>query len=370
MVTTTSYTHPCFLAGSFPQSWQSSKQVPLCGLTAIEGVKLTINTPDAVAELDVHYAWTMEVCILFMLVLLACVTGVAKKLWEMELTIHKVKVSTSPDDKAVNLFFVTDNRNQLLWKKRVSEVCDQVRELLGDTCSRCVLNQAGPECGGLGCAPLPLQVANDLFTEVSVPSVTEKDDGEGGDLTCLDGAHTVVTLDNSISPVHSLLQVTRKNRKGLLYDCLRTLKDMELQVAHGRVITENGISMISVFVLRADGQKITDVEEKKRLCICMHTEVEHPLRVAVVTRGPDTELHVATPIEICGRGRPRVLYDVTLALKQLDICIFKADIGRHVVANRHWEIYRFLLVDRAEVSWSSSKISSLLADRVRHILMG
>jgi hypothetical protein len=96
-----------------------------------------------------------------------------------------------------------------------------------------------------------------------------------------------------------------------------------IQVAHGRVITENGISMISVFVLRADGQKITDVEEKKRLCICMHTEVEHPLRVAVVTRGPDTELHVATPIEICGRGRPRVLYDVTLALKQLDICIFK-----------------------------------------------
>ncbi|CAK9249784.1 unnamed protein product [Sphagnum jensenii] len=296
--------------------------------------------------------------------------GVAKKLWEMELTIHKVKVSTSPDDKAVNLFFVTDNRNELFWKKRVEEVCDQVRELLGDTCSRCDLNQAGPECGGLGCAPLPLQVANDLFTEVSVPLVTEKDDGEGGDLTCLDGAHTVVTLDNSISPVHSLLQVTRKNRKGLLYDCLRTLKDMKLQVAHGRVITENGISMISVFVLRADGQKITDVEEKKRLCICMHTEVEHPLRVAVVTRGPDTELHVATPIEICGRGRPRVLYDVTLALKQLDICIFKADIGRHVVANRHWEIYRFLLVDRAEVSWSSSKISSLLAERVRHILMG
>jgi hypothetical protein len=98
------------LAGSFPQSWQSSKQVPLCGLTAIEGVKMTINAHDAVPELDVHYAWRMEVCVVFMLVLLACVTGVAKKLWEMELTIHKVKVSTSPDDKAVNLFFVTDNR--------------------------------------------------------------------------------------------------------------------------------------------------------------------------------------------------------------------------------------------------------------------
>jgi hypothetical protein len=96
-----------------------------------------------------------------------------------------------------------------------------------------------------------------------------------------------------------------------------------MQVAHGRVATENGISVISVFVLRANGRKVTEDDEKKRLCLCMYTEVDHPLRVAVVTRGPDTELHIATPIESCGRGRPRVLHDITLALKQLDICIFK-----------------------------------------------
>jgi hypothetical protein len=98
-----------------------------------------------------------------------------------------------------------------------------------------------------------------------------------------------------------------------------------MQVAHGRVATENGISVISVFVLRANGRKVTEDDEKKRLCLCMYTEVDHPLRVAVVTRGPDTELHIATPIESCGRGRPRVLYDITLALKQLDICIFKVN---------------------------------------------
>ncbi len=96
-----------------------------------------------------------------------------------------------------------------------------------------------------------------------------------------------------------------------------------MQVAHGRVATENGISVISVFVLQANGRKVTEDDEKKRLCLCMYTEVDHPLRVAVVTRGPDTELHIATPIESCGRGRPRVLHDITLALKQLDICIFK-----------------------------------------------
>lgn len=69
----------------------------------------------------------------------------------------------------------------------------------------------------------------------------------------------------------------------------------------------------------------------------MHDEVENPLRVKVGTRGPEwgPELVVATPIELCGRGRPRVLYDVTLALKMLDICIFKVD---------PWTLYLFFLV--------------------------
>lgn len=48
----------------------------------------------------------------------------------------------------------------------------------------------------------------------------------------------------------------------------------------------------------------------------------HPLRVTVASRGPDTELLVANPVELSGKGRPRVFYDVTFALKKLGICIF------------------------------------------------
>ncbi|KAH7862832.1 hypothetical protein Vadar_010063 [Vaccinium darrowii] len=50
----------------------------------------------------------------------------------------------------------------------------------------------------------------------------------------------------------------------------------------------------------------------------------HPLRVIVANRGPDTELLVANPVELSGNGRPRVFYDVTLALKTLGVCIFLA----------------------------------------------
>lgn len=46
----------------------------------------------------------------FLRIFVSAIADVAQKLWELEFTIHKVKISTSPDGKAVNLFFVTDNR--------------------------------------------------------------------------------------------------------------------------------------------------------------------------------------------------------------------------------------------------------------------
>ena len=88
---------------------------------------------------------------------------------------------------------------------------------------------------------------------------------------------------------------------------------------------EHGDSEISVFVLKSNGRKITDPQEQKAVAHAMEEEVGYPVRIKVGTRGPDTELLIATPIEKCGRGRPRVLYDVTLALKMLDICIFKVN---------------------------------------------
>lgn len=86
---------------------------------------------------------------------------------------------------------------------------------------------------------------------------------------------------------------------------------------------ENDNSEISVWVVKADGGKLTDPQEKENLVNSMRDQIEQPLRIKVVTRGLDTELLVATPIESCGRGRPRVVYDVSLALRTLDICIFQ-----------------------------------------------
>lgn len=57
----------------------------------------------------------------FSKIFVSAIADVAQKLWELEFTIHKVKISTSPDGKAVNLFFVTDNRYRVFAKTLYSE---------------------------------------------------------------------------------------------------------------------------------------------------------------------------------------------------------------------------------------------------------
>lgn len=79
---------------------------------------------------------------------------------------------------------------------------------------------------------------------------------------------------------------------------------------------------MDLFIRQKDGKKIIDLEKQSALSSRLRMEMLHPLRVVLANRGPDTELLVANPVELSGKGRPRVFYDGTLALKMLGICIF------------------------------------------------
>lgn len=81
--------------------------------------------------------------------------------------------------------------------------------------------------------------------------------------------------------------------------------------------------------MQADGKKIVDPSKQDALCSRLRMELLRPLRVAVVSRGPDTELLVANPVELSGRGRPLVFYDITLALKVLNTRIFSVLTPNH-----------------------------------------
>jgi len=95
------------------------------------------------------------------------------------------------------------------------------------------------------------------------------------------------------------------------------------QISYGRFFANRkGNCEVDLFLMQADGKKIVDPNKQNALCSRLRMELLRPVRLAVVSRGPDTELLVANPVELSGRGRPLVFHDITLALKTLNTRIF------------------------------------------------
>lgn len=68
---------------------------------------------------------------------------------------------------------------------------------------------------------LPSAITEDMF-HLEMP-----DELPSGSLT---SNNISVTMDNSLSPGHTLVQIVCQDHKGLLYDIMRTLKDYNIQV--------------------------------------------------------------------------------------------------------------------------------------------
>ncbi|TKY62114.1 ACT domain-containing protein ACR10 [Spatholobus suberectus] len=262
---------------------------------------------------------------------------VTEVLCELELTINKVKVSTTPDGKVVDLFFITDTRELLHTKKRKDDTIEQLTAILGDPLITIDIELVGPEIAACSQASsfLPSAITEDIF-DLELP-----DSLRSGAFT---SDSVSIVMDNLLSPAHTLVQIICQDHKGLLYDIMRTLKDYNIQISYGRFTTKpRGKCEIDLFIMQADGKKIVDPSKQKSLSSRLRMELLRPLRVTVVSRGPDTELLVANPVELSGKGRPLVFHDITLALKMLGPRIFSAEVGRHVIGDREWEVYRILL---------------------------
>lgn len=289
---------------------------------------------------------------------------------ELELTIQRVKVMTTPDGKVLDLFFITDAIDLLHTKKRRDDTCEHLSNVLGEYCISCDLQLAGPEYESHqpGFSSLPEAVAEELFN-CELSSKEASSQALSPDMTKVKKA--TVTVDNFLSPAHTLLQIQCVDQKGLIYDILRTSKDCNIQIAYGRISPSvKGYRSLDLFVQKTGGEKIVDHETQVALCSRLKEEMLHPLRVTIANRGPDTELLVANPVELSGKGRPLVFYDVTFALKTLGICVFSAEIGRHSTSDRQWEVYRFRLDESREFPLTNSRAKREIVDRVRRTLMG
>ncbi|KAM0953569.1 putative [Protein-PII] uridylyltransferase [Dioscorea sansibarensis] len=293
---------------------------------------------------------------------------VTQVLSDLDLLIHRVKVSTTPDGRVIDLFFITDGLPMELLHtgKRQDDTCERLHTVLGESCISCEIQLATNFQQGF--SSIPPAIAGELFrpelsdSEICLQTLSP-------DLAKL--KKPSVTIDNSLSPSHTLLQIHCADQRGLLYDILRTLKDCNLQIAYGRFMSDQkGYREVDLFILQCDGKKILDPEKQSALCSRLRQEMLHPLRVMIVNRGPDSELLVANPVELSGKGRPLVFFDVTRAMKDLGISIFLAEIGRHTASERQWEVYRFLLDDSPEFPLANARAQSQIVGRVRSTLMG
>ncbi|KZV26029.1 hypothetical protein F511_13907 [Dorcoceras hygrometricum] len=275
---------------------------------------------------------------------------VTKVLCELELTIKKVKVSTTPDGRVMDLFFITDLRELLHTKKRKEDTRDYLGAVLGDAMISCDIEMVGSEI--TACSQGPSFLLDPTTEDMFNIEKLEEQSNNAASFKC-----PSITFDNLLSPSHSLVQIVCQDHKGLLYDIMRTLKDYNIQVSYGRFTTKGKTECeLDLFLMQSDGKKIIDKSKQKALQSRLQIELSRPLRVSLISRGPDTELVIANPVELSGKGRPLVFYDITLALKMLDRPIFSAEIGRYMIGDREWEVYRVLLDEGDGVSVSKKQI--------------
>lgn len=139
-----------------------------------------------------------------------------------------VKVLTTPDDRVLDLVFITDSMELLHTKKRRDDTCNQLIDVLGDNCISCELKLAGPEYESQqGFSSLSPAVSEKLFS-CELSSIDNCLQANNPDVTKL--KKSTITVDNYLSPAHTLLQIQCADQKGLFYDIMRTLKDCNIQI--------------------------------------------------------------------------------------------------------------------------------------------
>lgn len=69
-------------------------------------------------------------------------------------------------------------------------------------------------------------------------------------------ARAQVELDNQTSSAYSVINVVCRDRKGLVYDMMRTLKDIQIRVGYAKIKVAGQRAEADIFVQEEDGKRI------------------------------------------------------------------------------------------------------------------
>lgn len=143
----------------------------------------------------------------------------------------KINVTEMTNSGLVNHdnFKLNHFRELLDTKKRREDVCEHLTAVLGKNFINCELQLAGPEYERLrGFSDLPPAVAEELFSSEPSDKYTSMLQALSPSTKTVNKA--TITVDNLMSPVHTLLQIRCVDHKGLIYDVMRISKDCNIQV--------------------------------------------------------------------------------------------------------------------------------------------
>jgi len=321
----------------------------------------TIPSVDSLTKLDQTHSQNMYILQVECQDRVGLLHDVTLALWELQLTVHRAHVTTSPSSKAVDLFYVTDDLHELPNPARVGDISRYVRRIIASTDDDRkrvnILVHPAPPFVTRQSRTKALRESDGMIVTEANPSIFHAD--------------TTVEIDNLMSPAHTVFQIRTRDRQGLLYDCLRVSKDLKVSVSYAKIeIVDRSRCEIALFT-----RNIKDKAQMEYLCAKYKEHVDHPLKVEMLCNHVESltsELRVVAPLDIAGHTRPRVLLDVTEALQDLDVMIFKADIlidPRTVDNAIQDEVHRFLLTDRRGEPISTPEARQEVCDRVFFSLM-
>ena len=271
---------------------------------------------------------------------------VSTALWERELTVHRAHVSTSPSNQAVDLFYVSDRRNELPSTERFQEIQAHARARLGDAQASFSLHPAPVThcrcdalipCDGSICG---VRQAPDV---PAAPSGAADSDDADLCVSLHPLAYPVLTLRAgrtsawlATAPRQSPWTTSRPRRT----PCCRSVRgigrgfsstacaprrtcrstcptarhvpwegsavsgdssDCAAQVQ----VRDSGICELDLFVSRTSCEEV-----ERELCERLRKAIERPLEVGLKPLAADavtTELCVTAPMDASGCARPRVL---------------------------------------------------------------
>lgn len=263
-------------------------------------------------------------------------------LWESDITVFKAHITTSPSAEVLDVFWIYDNRNELPEHHRSLEICDRVKNVLGSDAECSISTAPKDDTGKLGAASVFLQrkACKDVASTNNLSKIVDKKRAESSsnsinkigltkDIFADRQPNLEIIIDNETSASCTMLTLRCEDRKGLLYDIFRTMKDIDLRVAYGKVeVFEIGICEVDLFVQDVELRRISDVELLEELTERVKQAVALPIRIDIKDACDEmcTELTVTADLDSGARGRPRVTFDVTQGLNYAGYSVFKAEV--------------------------------------------